>query len=150
MPYTATPSSGATAQDARGLAEQVRGRASTALTQQKDRAAQSLGTIADAMRSTGRQLGDNNQSAIATYVNSAADSIQRWTQTIQNKDIGEIVEDVQRFGRRQPALLVGLSFGAGLLAARFLKSSDASRRTPSYQGSGSSAYRPSSGIQDLA
>lgn len=107
----------------RGVADQLRNRASDALTHQKDRAAQGLGSIVEAVRSTSRNLGDANQPGIAKYVNNAADSLQRWVQTFEHKDIREIVEDVQQFGRRRPALFIGASFGAGLLGARFLKSS---------------------------
>lgn len=105
-----------------GIADQLRTKASGALSQQKSRATQELGSVVEAIRQTGRQLGEGH-SGVASYVNNAADSLQRWTETLDRKDIGEIVEDVQRFGRRQPALFVGLSFGAGLLGARFLKSS---------------------------
>lgn len=114
--------SGMTQDKGAGIADQLRTKASGALSQQKSRATQSLGSVVEAIRQTGQQLGDGN-SGISAYVNNAADSLQRWTQTLERKDIGEIVEDVQRFGRRQPALFVGLSFGAGLLGARFLKSS---------------------------
>jgi hypothetical protein len=142
-------SSGENTQEARGLAEQVRGRATNALSQQKERATQSLGTFVDAIRSTGRQLGDNNQSAVAGYVNQAADSLQRWGNTLQNKEIGEIVEDVQRFGRRQPALLIGLSFGVGLLGARFLKSSGSGDRDFPYQSARPTYPGASRGPADL-
>jgi hypothetical protein len=133
-----------------GLADQLRNKASDALSGQKNRATDGLGSIVEAVRSTGRQLGDSNHTGLAGYVNTAADSLQRWTDTLQHKDVGEIVEDIQRFGRRQPALLIGLSFGAGLLGARFLKSSgDAGYRSSremyggaSYGGAtaGGSAY----------
>lgn len=134
-----------------GLAEQLRDKASHALSSQKTRATDGLGSIVEAVRSTGRQLGDSNHAGLAGYVNTAADSLQRWTDTLQHKDVGEIVEDIQRFGRRQPALLIGLSFGAGLLGARFLKSSgegvygssrDEMYRSTSYGGAtpGGSAY----------
>jgi hypothetical protein len=106
-----------------GVADQLRNRASDALAQQKHRATEGLGSIVDAVRSTGRQLGDTNQPGIARYVNNAADSLQRWVSTFDRKDVREIVEDVQQFGRRQPALFMGITFGAGLLGARFLKSS---------------------------
>jgi len=105
------------------MADRLRDRASDALSQQKHRATQGLGSIVEAVRSTGRQLGDTNQPGIANYVNTAADSLQRWVDTMDRKDVREIVEDVQQFGRRRPALFIGLSFGAGLLGARFLKSS---------------------------
>lgn len=121
---------GTTQDNTGGVADQLRTKASGALSQQKSRATQSLGSVVEAIRQTGRQLGDGH-SGIASYVNNAADSLQRWTETLDRKDVGEIVEDVQRFGRRQPALFVGLSFGAGLLGARFLKSS---REGQSYDG----------------
>ena len=114
--------SGTTQDRGTGIADQLRTKASGALSEQKSRATQGLGSVVDAIRQTGRQLGDGN-SGMSGYVNNAADSLQRWTETLDRKDIGEIVEDVQRFGRRQPALFVGLTFGAGLLGARFLKSS---------------------------
>jgi hypothetical protein len=118
------------------MAERLRNRASDALSQQKHRATQGLGSIVEAVRSTGRQLGDTNQPGIANYVNNAADSLQRWVDTMDRKDVREIVEDVQQFGRRRPALFIGMTFGAGLLGARFLKSSarnDRSYRGASYQ-----------------
>lgn len=135
-----SPESGAR-QNQSGLADQLRSKASSALSQQKNRATEGLGSIVDAVRSTGRQLGDSNHSSIAGYVNNAADSLQRWTDTLQHKDVGEIVEDIQRFGRRQPALFIGLSFGAGLLGARFLKSSRTESYTSSYRDT-SFAYGP--------
>ena len=114
--------SGTTQDKGTGIADQLRTKASGALSEQKSRATQGLESVVEAIRQTGQKLGEGN-SGVAGYVNNAADSLQRWKDTLDRKDIGEIVEDVQRFGRRQPALFVGLSFGAGLLGARFLKSS---------------------------
>jgi hypothetical protein len=130
---TDTPGSTAGQDQQRGLADQLRDSASSTLSRQKDRATKSLGTIVEAVRDTGRQLGDRNQSGVARYVNKAADSLERWADTLQRKDIREIVEDVQRFGRRQPAMFIGLSIGAGLLGARFLKSSGRGVRASSYR-----------------
>ena len=129
--------SGSGQQQQSGMADRLRDRASDALSQQKHRATQGLASIVEAVRSTGRQLGDTNQSGIANYVNGAADSLQRWVDTMDRKDVREIVEDVQQFGRRRPALFIGMTFGAGLLGARFLKSSarsdQRSYRDTSYQ-----------------
>ena len=120
-----SPGSGTTSGQSQrnGFADQLRNRASDALSQQKSRASEGLGSIVEAVRSTGRQLGDTNQPGIARYVSNTADSLQRWVDTFDRKDIREIVEDVQRFGRSRPALFIGMTFGAGLLGARFLKSS---------------------------
>jgi len=105
------------------LADQLRQQASSRLAGQKDRAVQGLTSLADAVRQTGQQLREKDQTGIATYLESAADQAARFSQRLGNKDLGEIVEDVQRFAHRQPALFLGVSFGIGLLGARFLKSS---------------------------
>jgi hypothetical protein len=106
-----------------GIAQKLRSQAAERLVDQKNRAIGELDTIADAIRGTGRQLRDNQHVAVASYVEGAADQLHRFSQTLQNKEVGEIVEEVQRFGRSRPALFVGLAFGAGLIGARFLKSS---------------------------
>ena len=142
-----SPGSGARQDNQSGLADQLRTKASSALSQQKNRATEGLGSIVDAVRSTGRQLGDRDHSSIAGYVNNAADSLQRWTDTLQHKGVGEIVEDVQRFGRRRPALFIGLSFGAGLLGARFLKSSRPESYTSSYRDA---SFAPGEGDRHTA
>jgi hypothetical protein len=126
---------GAATQPAGGLAEKVRHQASERLVDQKNRAIGGLDTIAEAIRGTGRQLREQEHAAVAGYVETAADELQRFSQALQQKEIGEIVEDVQRFGRTRPALFVGLAFGAGLAGARFLKSSGEARGS-SYEHQG--------------
>jgi hypothetical protein len=106
-----------------GLADQVRRQATTQLSGQKDRAAQGLSSLVHAVRETGRQLRNSDQVGIAGYVESAADQIDDLSRHIGDKDVRELIEDAQRFARRQPAVFLGLSFGVGLLGARFLKSS---------------------------
>ena len=44
-------------------------------------------------------------------------------------DVDELVGDVQRLARRQPAVFVGSAFAVGLISARFLKSSRNDRRS---------------------
>ena len=56
------------------------------------------------------------------------------------RDLTELMDDVNRFARRQPALFVGAAFAAGALAARFLKSSpDGERR---FRSSAAPGYAP--------
>src|SRR3982751_1125625 len=105
------------------LADQLREQASTRFTGGKDRAVHGLTSLADAVRQTGQQLRDKDQAGIATYVESLADQATQFSESLGNKDVGEIVDDVQRFAHRRPALFLGLSFGLGVAGARFLKSS---------------------------
>jgi hypothetical protein len=90
---------------------------------QKDRAAEGLGSVAQALRQTGQQLQGQNQEAFTSYIDRAASQVDRFSTYLQQKDMGQLVYDVERFARRQPALFLGGAFVLGLLGARFLKSS---------------------------
>jgi hypothetical protein len=68
-------------------------------------------------------LRDGGQPQMADYVNKAADGIERWATQLRQQDLEDAVRAVEQFARRQPALFLGVAFGAGLMAARFLKSS---------------------------
>ena len=52
----------------------------------------------------------------ATVLSVVADYVQR-------ADVREMMNEVEDFARRRPAVFIGSAFAVGLLAARFLKSS---------------------------
>lgn len=99
---------------------------------QKARASDTLGSLAGAVRGMTEPLRDRGQSAVADYVNKAADGMERFASTLRHKDIEDATRAVQRFARRQPALFLGAAFTAGILAARFLKSSGGDQGGDSY------------------
>jgi hypothetical protein len=107
----------------RGIVGKVKEQANSRLSSQKDRALDSLSGVTQAVKQTTQQLRDNQHDIIARYIEQAADQIERFSTNLKNKDVGELVEDAQRFARRQPAIFVGSAFALGLLGARFLKSS---------------------------
>ncbi len=131
---------------ASGLMGRVRDRAEAQLSSQKDRATDGIGAVAQAVRQSAQHLRDNHQDTIARYAEQAADQLERFSNGLRNRDVGEIVEDVQRFARRQPALFVGSAFAIGVIGARFLKSSS-DRAT---HGRGLAGYRASAGGVDHA
>ena len=118
-----------------GVIDRVRERATAQMTTQKDRATDGLASIANAVRQSSQPLRDNQQDAIARYVDQAADQIERFSTRLRERDINDLISDVQQFARRQPAIFVGASFAAGLLAARFLKSSSRDGHTSPRQES---------------
>lgn len=99
---------------------------------QRATAAQSLGEVAHAMRQTSQQMRDQNQPAPTSYIDQAAGQVERLSGYLQDNDLGQVVGDVERFARRQPALFLGGAFVLGLIGARFLTSS-----RPAPQGDGS-------------
>lgn len=96
---------------------------------QKDRAAEGLSTVAQALRQTGNQLREQDQQGLTDYIDRAASQVERFSTYLQNNHVGQLVDDVEHFARRQPALFLGGAFVLGLLGARFLKSS---RPQPQY------------------
>ena len=85
------------------------------------------------MRQSTQQLRDNRHETIAQYVEQAVDRVEQFADRLKQKDVDELVRDAQQFARRNPALFVGAAFGVGMVAARFLKSSN---RTPAMAGTG--------------
>lgn len=105
------------------LKEQVKDQATSRLAGQKERAAGSLGSVADAMRQTGQQLRSQDQAMVADYATRAADRIDQVSQFLRDKEVEEIVGEVEGMVRRQPALFIGGAFILGMLGGRFIKAS---------------------------
>jgi hypothetical protein len=106
-----------------GVIGRVRESANTQLSSQKERATDGLGSVAQAIRQSTRQLREQQHDTIAQYVDQAADQLERLSTRLKEKDVHELVDEVQRFARQRPALFIGSAFAAGLIGARFLKSS---------------------------
>ena len=93
----------------------------------KERAADELCRVADALRQTGSQLRDGNGGgAIEGYIASAATQVDRFSTYVRSTSVREMVNGVEQFARQQPTLFVGGAFMLGLIGARFLKSSSES------------------------
>src|SRR5215212_2781130 len=141
---------------------QARDQMSSRLAGQKDRAAEGLTSIAQALRQTGQQLRDQNQQAVTGYIDGAASQVERVSNYLRQNDLGGLIDDVEEFARRQPALFLGGTFVLGMLGARFLKSSRPTtgaggypgstalaQRQPAYQGMGSTRF-PNAGVSSGA
>jgi hypothetical protein len=118
-----TSSIGASQEGSGGIVNRVKESANTQLTTQKDRGTDALDRVAEAVRSSTQKLRDDRHEIIASYVDKAADQIENWSRRLREKDVGELMSDMQRFARRQPGVFVGSAFALGLVGARFLKSS---------------------------
>jgi len=113
-----------------GLMHSLQQQASSALSSQKVRAADSMKTVIDAVRQTGESLREKN-GTIAGYADSAASQLERFSTQLRDRDVSELMDEVGAFARRQPALFIGGGVALGLIAARFLKSSAPDRMTTS-------------------
>jgi len=98
--------------------------------EQKNKAADGLGGIADVFRNAGNELRDENE-VVAQYVDMASDQLKRFADQIRHRGVNDMLDDVHALARRRPALFIGGAFLVGIGIARFLKSSAARR---SYEG----------------
>ena len=95
---------------------------------QKDRTAEGLGSVAQALRQTSDQLrNDNRGGGMHEYVSSAASQVERFSDYLRSTNTRELVNGVEQFARQQPALFIGGAFMLGLIGARFLKSTSQTR-----------------------
>lgn len=116
---------------------QAREQASAKLGTQKDRAVDKIGEVAHAVRAAGGSIEDG---PLPDLAERAADGIEGLANWFKSRTVGDIIGEVERFGRREPAIFLGTSFALGLIGGRFLKSSQKSSRSAGrYEGMGMNA-----------
>lgn len=89
---------------------------------QKERIAGRVENVAGVLRQASAQLRAQDQGTVAQYADKAAEQVDRLSGYVRERDVRELVNEVEQFARRQPALFLGGAFALGLLGARFLKS----------------------------
>ena len=105
------------------LLDNVKQKATAQFDSQKGRATDGLSAIAHAVRGTTDELRRDQHDVMAQYVERMADQLEQFSTQLRDKDITALLSDARRLARSQPAVFIGGSFAAGLLAARFIKSS---------------------------
>lgn len=104
-------------------ADKARQAAFSQLANQKSKVTETLSTVAGSLRQAGSGMESGGQGQVAQYVQRAADQLDQFSQRINQREVEELVGDVENFARRQPAVFLGVAFAAGVAATRFLKSS---------------------------
>ena len=109
------------------IVSQVQEQAGTQIARQKETAANELSQVVNAVRQFGQSLSGEANGPIARYAaeygDKAANSLERLSNYIREQDAKRLLNDVQDFGRRQPALLLGGAFLLGFAGARLIRSS---------------------------
>ena len=89
---------------------------------QKSLGAEQLGGMARAVHSAAREF-EAQMPIVAKSVHDAAARLEGAADSLQKQTPGELLSNLNRFAREQPAIFFGASIIAGLAASRFLKSS---------------------------
>jgi len=124
-------------QNASELTSQAKDKASETLNDAKRQAvseadarkgivADRLQGVATALRDTSNKLQEQDEAVFADYASSAAEQVERFSGYLRDQSVGDLVNDVQSFARRQPELFLAGALAAGFMLGRFFKSSDRS------------------------
>ena len=136
------------------VVNQVQQQASSQFNRQKETAASELSTVVNAVRRFGESLNNEGQGPIARmaaqYGDKAADGLDRVARYLHEQDPKRLLNDVQSFGRRQPALFIGGAFLFGLAGARIIKSSMDAASTSTNTGTQRSMNTGNTGTRSSA
>lgn len=112
-----------TQQKAGQVVDQARQQVKSQLSVQKDRAVDGLESVAEALRNTSQQLHEGQQAGVGQYADSAAELVERASGYLREREVEDLVFEVENFARRNPVMFLTGAFLIGFSAARFLKSS---------------------------
>jgi len=95
---------------------------------QKQRGADRVGGLARVVHGAAQELEPELPQA-AAYIHDAASGLERASTSLRERSVEELIGELGRLAREQPAVLFGGAVLAGIALSRFLKSSrDAAQR----------------------
>ncbi len=116
---------------------QVQEKASTFVDTKTSDVAHSLTGVADTVRQFTETLRTNQDTPIAQtvaqYGDTVTNQVERIADYLDRADLQKLTRDVESFARRNPAIFVGSAFALGILASRFIKSSQRRPLPPNRQ-----------------
>lgn len=118
---------------AKSTFKDARDQAGSSLNQGRRRAADQIGGLGSALHRTGEQLRQEDQASFADFADTFGRQVDRVADYLRESDGRTIARDVEGLARRQPALVFAGAFALGVLAARFLKSTEPEDSSPSYE-----------------
>ncbi|MEQ8434113.1 MAG: hypothetical protein RIA71_07715 [Oceanicaulis sp.] len=86
--------------------------------QGREQAYKSLETAADRLKDAGEDLQSQDEKLAGELISRAAGGLSGAADYLRDRRTGDLLHDVQDFGRKNPAAFLGLSAAAGLLIAR--------------------------------
>jgi hypothetical protein len=112
---------------AKDKAEAARDQAGSLVEERKTAAADELTDLSEALRQASEHLRARSRSMIAGFAQTTADQVESLATSVRDRDIVELLDDAQRFARRQPEVFFAGAVLLGFLFTRALRSTRASR-----------------------
>lgn len=87
----------------------------------KARAGGALDQLSQLLTDAAAQVDDRLGEQYGRYARDAAGQVQGFAETVRNKDVNELIDDVRSFVRASPAVAVGVAAALGFVAARLVQ-----------------------------
>lgn len=108
-----------------------------AATEGKEKAAAALGTLTETVENAAQLIEEKVGPQYSGYVRRAGATVSGFAETLQNKDMDELLDETRAFVRRSPVVAIGAAAAVGFLLTRLIKvgtdgadySSDTTRST---------------------
>ena len=137
QPPSQQSSGGATSElrsDAKDLGSTAANRIHSEVDTRKDAAVEQAKSVTSAIRQTADGLDESAPTWLKSAFQQGADQIQRFADSIEQKDSRQILGEVQSFARERPALFLGACAAAGFAASRLFKAGGEQQNSPSFSG----------------
>jgi hypothetical protein len=108
---------------ASSAADRMAKRATRAVSETKHGLADRVASVARALEAAAHQLRDDGLPGLARQLRRGADRVQHARDYLDTSSASELLDDLESSARRRPAWYLGGAFAAGVLCARFFKSS---------------------------
>jgi hypothetical protein len=107
-----------TQRQAKDLLDQGRTQVKSQVVSQQQKAGQSLSSLAQELRSLADGTSQGAPGPARDLLQQASSSVENFAAMLQNREPGELLEEVRRFARRKPGMFLLGAAAAGVLAGR--------------------------------
>ena len=87
----------------------------------KTRATGALDELATMLRGAGGTVDEKVGDQYGQYARSAADAVANFSQSLQSKQVDEIIDEAREFVKKSPAIAIGTAAAIGFVLARLVK-----------------------------
>jgi len=86
---------------------------------QKDKAAEQVEKLSDALDQASARLRDEGQPSLATYTDQVASSMTSLAEKLRERSVDDLIRETKNLARREPALFLAGSVALGFAISRF-------------------------------
>ena len=136
----ATDDFGTVKDKAKEQLQEASGKVEEVASKQKNIAARYAASIGTALEKVGAEMQSGDDAQVGRYAKELGSTVKSYAKEIEDRELREVANMAEDFGRRQPLAFLCVAALAGLAASRFLTAS--AHRPPTMQSTGAAATNP--------